>query len=81
MRFVGEPVAAVVAATEAEAEDIADEVAVDDRAKRQPVIDATRGARRRRAAACMRRRAGNVIVEGRIETPGFRRCAELARTA
>ena len=49
VRFVGEPVAAVIAASEEEAEDIADQVEVDDRARWRRRRCA-RGARRRRAA-------------------------------
>ena len=69
VRFTGELVAAVVAASEEEAEDIADEVALDiDEAA--PVIDAQAalapGAPQIHAEA-----PGNVIVEGVMETPDF----------
>ena len=69
VRFVGEPIAAVVAASEEEAEDIADQVEVEI-GETTPVIDAREalapGAPRVHAEA-----PGNVIVEGRIKTPGF----------
>ena len=69
VRFVGEPVAAVVAASEEEAEDIVDEVelVIGDET---PIVDArdalTAGARQIHAGV-----PGNVILEGRITTPGF----------
>src|SRR5499427_4297877 len=67
VRFVGEPVAAVVAASREEAEDIADRVEVEI-ADLPPVVDAraaiAAGAPRVHAEA-----AGNVIVEGRVKTP------------
>jgi carbon-monoxide dehydrogenase large subunit len=69
VRFVGEPVAAVVAASEEEAEDIADQVALSI-AQTMPAIDALAalapGGPQVHAEA-----PGNVIVEGRIETPNF----------
>jgi len=69
VRFVGEPVAAIVAASEEEAEDIADEVelVIGDAA---PLVDArdalADGARQIHASV-----PGNVILEGRIKTEGF----------
>jgi carbon-monoxide dehydrogenase large subunit len=69
VRFVGEPIAAVVAASEEAAEDIADlvDLSIGDIA---PVIDAraalTAGAPQIHAEA-----PGNVIVEGQIKTSGF----------
>ena len=69
VRFVGEPIAAVVAASEEQAEDIADEIAlvigdatplVDARAALDP------GARQIHDSV-----PGNVILEGRIKTQGF----------
>ncbi len=69
VRFVGECIAACVAASEAEAEDLADrvEVTIDDTA---PLVDArdalADGAPRVHAEA-----AGNVIVEGKVKTPDF----------
>ena len=69
VRFVGEPIAAVVAATAEEAEDIADriEVVLED-------LPAVVGARSAIAADAPRVHAdspGNVVVEGRVRTPGF----------
>jgi carbon-monoxide dehydrogenase large subunit len=69
VRFVGEPIAAVVAASAEEAEDIADrvEVEIED-------IPAVVGARAAVAADAPRVHAdspGNVVVEGRVRTPGF----------
>jgi carbon-monoxide dehydrogenase large subunit len=69
VRFVGEPIAAVVAATAQEAEDLADLVEVEIAAT-PAVVDAvaalTPGAPRVHAEA-----AGNVVVEGRLKTAGF----------
>ncbi len=69
VRYVGEPVAAVVAASEAQAEDIADGVSIEIGAA-APVIDARAaladGAPRVHAEA-----ARNIVVEGKMETPGF----------
>ena len=69
VRFVGEPVAAVVAASAGEAEDIADQVALDIE-ETTPVIDAraalTAGAPQVHTAA-----PGNVILEGQHKTDGF----------
>jgi aerobic carbon-monoxide dehydrogenase large subunit len=69
VRFVGEPIAAVVAATEAEAEDIADGVSVDI-AEIEPVIDA-RAALADGAPQVHAQASRNVVVEGKIETPEF----------
>ena len=69
VRFVGEPVAAVVATSKEEAEDIADQVAlsIDETA---PVIDSLAalapGAPQVQAEA-----PGNIILEGQIKTPDF----------
>src|SRR6185437_11475139 len=69
VRYVGEAVAAVVAASEEEAEDIADlvELSIDETT---PVIDArdalAEGAPQVHAVA-----PGNVILEGKVKTPGF----------
>ena len=69
VRFVGEPIAAAVATSEAEAEDIADGVSVDiDEV--QPVIDA-RSALADGAPLVHAQATRNVVVEGRMETPGF----------
>ncbi len=69
MRFVGEPIAAVVAASEEEAEDIADlvEVAIDETT---PVIDA-RAALAAGAPQMHAEAPGNVILEGKFKTPDF----------
>ena len=69
VRFVGEAIAAVVAASEEEAEDIADEIELDI-GEQTPLVDARDalavGARQIHAGV-----PGNVILEGRIKTPGF----------
>ncbi|MGB7098541.1 MAG: xanthine dehydrogenase family protein molybdopterin-binding subunit [Xanthobacteraceae bacterium] len=69
VRFVGEPIAAVVAPSEAEAEDSADGVLVEI-AECAPVVDA-RAALADGAPLVHEHVACNVIVEGKIETPGF----------
>lgn len=69
VRFVGEAVAAVVAASEEEAEDIVDlvELALGDAT---PVIDA-RDALAPGAPQIHAEAPGNVILEGKVKTPGF----------
>jgi aerobic carbon-monoxide dehydrogenase large subunit len=69
VRFVGEPVAAVVASNEEEAEDVADavELVIGDAT---PVIDA-RAALRTDAPQIHAVAPGNVILEGKIKTPDF----------
>ena len=69
VRFVGEPVAAVVAASAGEAEDIADlvELIIDETT---PVIDA-RAALEPGATQVHAEASGNVIVEGNFKTPEF----------
>jgi carbon-monoxide dehydrogenase large subunit len=69
VRFVGEPVAAVVAGSREEAEDIADRVAVEI-AELPAVVDA-RAAVAPGAPAVHREAPANVVVEGRVRTPGF----------
>jgi len=69
VRFVGEPIAAVVARSDAEAEDIAENVSVDI-AETVPVIDA-RAALADGAPLVHAQAARNLIVEGKMETPGF----------
>jgi aerobic carbon-monoxide dehydrogenase large subunit len=69
VRFVGEPIAAAVAKTEAEAEDIVDSIVVDI-AEAAAVVDA-RAAHAADAPLVHAEVARNVIVEGKIETPGF----------
>ena len=69
VRFVGEPVAAVIAASAAEAEDVADlvDLAIE---QTPPVTDAmaalASGAPQLHAEA-----PGNVILEGKVKTAGF----------
>ena len=69
VRFVGEPVAAVVASSEEEAEDIVDlvEVEIEEIA---PVVDAN-AALAHGAQAVHGMAPSNVIVEGKVETGGF----------
>ena len=69
VRFVGEPVAAIVAASEEEAEDIADEVEIVI-GDATPVVDA-RDALKPDAPQIHPQAPGNVILEGRIKTPDF----------
>ena len=69
VRFVGEPVAAVVAASEEEAEDIADEVDVQID-ETTPVVDA-RAALDAGAPQIHPEAPGNVIVDGLVKTEGF----------
>ena len=79
VRFVGEPVAAVVAATAAAAEDMADAVELEI-GELPAVIDArealTPDAPRVHAAIANN---SNVVVEGRMEAPGY--ADALARSA
>ncbi|MBI2715432.1 MAG: xanthine dehydrogenase family protein molybdopterin-binding subunit [Rhizobiales bacterium] len=69
VRFVGEPVAVVVAASEEAAEDIADlvEVTIDETT---PMIDA-RAALQSGAPQVHAEAPGNVILEGKFKTPDF----------
>src|SRR5215813_12235440 len=69
VRFVGEPVAAVVAASEEEAEDVADrvELSIDEMAS---VADA-RAALDTNAPQVHAEAAGNVILEGKVKTADF----------
>ena len=69
VRFTGEPVAAVVAANEEEAEDIADqvEVSIDETTS---VADA-RVALEAGAPQVHAEAPGNVILEGKVKTPDF----------
>jgi aerobic carbon-monoxide dehydrogenase large subunit len=69
VRFVGEAIAAVVASSEAQAEDIADGVSIEI-GEAAPVIDA-RAALADDAPQVHAEAARNIVVEGRIETPGF----------
>jgi carbon-monoxide dehydrogenase large subunit len=76
VRFVGEPIAAVVAPSEAEAEDMAEDVVVDI-AEAAPVIDA-RAALADDAPTVHAEAARNLVVEGTIETPGFAAAQQAA---
>jgi carbon-monoxide dehydrogenase large subunit len=67
VRFVGEPVAAVFAATNAEAEDLADRVEID--IDEMPAVVDARDALS--ADAPRVHGTTNVVVEGQIKTPNF----------
>jgi aerobic carbon-monoxide dehydrogenase large subunit len=69
VRFVGEPIAAVVAPSREVAEDLADELVVEIE-ETTPVVDAM-AALDAHAAQVHASAASNVIVEGRVRTPGF----------
>jgi carbon-monoxide dehydrogenase large subunit len=69
VRFVGEPVAAVVAGSEAEAEDIADQVELS-LVETSALVDAP-DALADGAPLVHPHVAGNVVVEGAMTTPGF----------
>ena len=69
VRFVGEPVAAVISPSREEAEDIADRVEVE--IESSPAVVGTDAALARGAALVHPEAAGNVAVEGRLQTPGF----------
>src|ERR1700681_4158799 len=68
VRFVGEPIAAVVAPTAQEAEDLADLVEVEIETT-PAVVDAS-AALAPQAPLVHAEAAGNVVVEGRLKTPG-----------
>ncbi|HEU5018899.1 MAG TPA: xanthine dehydrogenase family protein molybdopterin-binding subunit [Pseudolabrys sp.] len=67
--FVGEPVAAVVAASEEEAEDIVDLVVLE--IADAPAVTDARAALASGAAQLHPEAPGNVIIEGVVKTPGF----------
>ena len=69
VRFVGEPIAAVIASTREEAEDIAERVEVE--IDQTPAVVDARAALAPDAARVHADTSGNVIVEGRVKTPGF----------
>jgi carbon-monoxide dehydrogenase large subunit len=69
VRFTGEPVAAVYAASKELAEDLADQVNVAI-TETEPLVDAT-DALRNGAPLVHAEAAGNVIVEGHIKTANF----------
>jgi aerobic carbon-monoxide dehydrogenase large subunit len=75
VRFVGEPIAAVVGSSAAEAEDVADQVTVEIDPSAS-VVDA-RAALAEDAPRVHDEAACNVVVEGHLRTPGF----EHARAA
>ncbi len=77
VRFVGEPLAAAVARSEAEAEDIADSVSVEI-GEAPPVIDA-RAALADGAPLVHAQATRNLVVEGKMETPGFAAAQSAAR--
>jgi len=76
VRFVGEPIAAVVGASEAEAEDVADLVSVD--IAEIPAIADARAALAPEARAIHEIAARNIAVEAKFETPGFAAAEEVA---
>jgi aerobic carbon-monoxide dehydrogenase large subunit len=69
VRFVGEPVAAVVAATPEAAEDLAE--LVDVEIAETPAVVGAREALLPGASRIHAEAAGNVVVEGCVKTPGF----------
>src|SRR5919198_1649664 len=69
VRFVGEPIAAVVSPTREEAEDIADRVEVE--IEETPAAVGTAAALAQGAPLVHAEAAGNIAVEGRIKTPEF----------
>jgi carbon-monoxide dehydrogenase large subunit len=69
VRFVGEPIAAVVAPTREEAEDIADLVEVE--IEETPAVVGATAALAPDAPLVHGEARGNVVVEGRLKTPGF----------
>jgi carbon-monoxide dehydrogenase large subunit len=69
VRFVGEPLAAAVAASPAAAEDLADQIVIDIN-EMSPVVDA-RDALKRNAPQIHTQAPGNVILEGQHKTDGF----------
>jgi aerobic carbon-monoxide dehydrogenase large subunit len=69
VRFVGEPIAAAVASTEAQAEDLADAVSVEIAAS-AAVTDA-RAALADEAPLVHAHAPRNLVVEGKVVTPGF----------
>src|SRR5215831_10555867 len=67
VRFVGEPIAAVIAPTREEAEDTADRVEIE----KMPAIVGAPAALAHGAPRVHTEAARNVIVEGRLKTPEF----------
>jgi carbon-monoxide dehydrogenase large subunit len=75
LRFVGEPVAAVVASSPAEAEDLAE--CIDVEIEETPAVVTAPEALLPDAPQVHAEAGGNVLVEGRLQTPGFE--AAMAR--
>jgi carbon-monoxide dehydrogenase large subunit len=71
VRFVGEPIAAAFATSEAEAEDLPDSIEVEI-APSEPLVDAT-AALKPGAPAVHADAPNNVLVDGAMRTPGFDR--------
>ena len=69
VRFVGEPVAAVIAASAAEAEDVAD--LVDLAIEQTPPVTDAKAALASGAPQLHAEAPGNVILEGKVKTAGF----------
>jgi carbon-monoxide dehydrogenase large subunit len=69
VRFVGEPVAAVLARSQAEAEDLADQVELV--IEETPAVVDARLAIADGAAAIHPEAPANVVIEARVKTPGF----------
>ena len=69
VRFTGEPVAVVVAATAAEAEDISEQIEVV--IEETTAVSDARAALRKSAPQIHAQAPGNVILEGTVKTPGF----------
>jgi carbon-monoxide dehydrogenase large subunit len=69
VRFVGEPIAAVIASTQEQAEDIADRVTVE--IEELPATVGLRAALATGASLVHEQASENVGVEGRAKTPGF----------
>ena len=76
VRFVGEPIAAVVAATREAAEDVAERVTIEIE-ETPPLVDAL-AALADDAPLVHGGTGGNVIVEGSVRTPGFDAVAAAA---
>src|SRR5262249_24308888 len=69
VRFVGEPIAAIVSSTREEAEDVADLVEVE--IEELPAVVGAGAALARRAPLVHAEAIGNIVVEGRVKTPEF----------
>src|SRR5215468_1987459 len=69
VRFVGEPIAAVIAPTAEQAEDIADRVEVE--IEETPAVVGGTAALAQGAPRVHAEAPGNVVVEGRVKTPGL----------